>query len=116
MTRRLRIALTAVAAVLLLAGCGGGADNGGDEAGGGDTAAGREVFVSVADPSCGTCHTLADADATGTVGPNLDELQPSSDQVAQAVRAGLGVMPSYSGKLNDEQIEAVAAYVAEAAG
>ncbi len=35
------------------------------------TAAGREIFASA---GCDACHTLADADATGTVGPNLDEL------------------------------------------
>jgi cytochrome c oxidase subunit 2 len=32
-------------------------------------AAGKAVFISA---GCGTCHTLADAGATGTVGPNLD--------------------------------------------
>ena len=34
-------------------------------------AAGREIFTSA---GCNACHTLADADATGEVGPNLDEL------------------------------------------
>ncbi len=114
MRRLHRIALPTLAAALLLAGCGGG--DGGGEAAGSDADAGREVFVNVAEPTCGTCHTLADANASGKVGPNLDELQPSSDRVAQAVRTGLGVMPSYAEKLSDEQIEAVAAYVADAAG
>jgi cytochrome c oxidase subunit II len=34
-------------------------------------AAGREIFASA---GCDACHTLADAEATGEVGPNLDEL------------------------------------------
>lgn len=111
-----RTALGALlASVVLLAGCGGNGDEGaGDEGGGGDL--GREVFTSIAEPTCGSCHTLADAGTTGSVGPNLDSLQPSRDQVAQAVRAGLGVMPSYADQLGDEEIDAVAAYVAEAAG
>lgn len=110
-------ALAALAsAIVLLAGCGGDGNGGGDKTADGGAGAGREVFVSTAEPSCRSCHTLADADATGTVGPNLDELQPSSDQVAQAVRSGPGVMPSYKDTLSDDQIEAVAAYVAGAAG
>jgi cytochrome c oxidase subunit 2 len=35
------------------------------------TAAGRQIFTSA---GCNACHTLADADATGEVGPDLDEL------------------------------------------
>ena len=38
----------------------------------GDPVAGKEIFTSVAQPSCTTCHTLADAGATGMVGPNLE--------------------------------------------
>ena len=34
-------------------------------------AAGRQIFTST---GCNACHTLADADATSEVGPNLDEL------------------------------------------
>ena len=40
----------------------------------GDPEAGRDIF---ADRRLQQCHTLADANATGTVGPNLDESQPS---------------------------------------
>jgi mono/diheme cytochrome c family protein len=39
----------------------------------GDPAAGEEVFISVANPACGTCHTLAEAGTNQTLGPNLDE-------------------------------------------
>lgn len=42
----------------------------------GDPARGKELFLqpaSPSDPSCASCHTLADAGAKGTVGPNLDD-------------------------------------------
>ena len=42
----------------------------------GDPAHGKELFLqpaSPSDPSCASCHTLADAGSTGTVGPNLDD-------------------------------------------
>jgi mono/diheme cytochrome c family protein len=77
---------------------------------------GREVFTRIAQPSCSVCHTLKDAGASGTIGPSLDELQPDEARVAQAVRDGVGVMPSFADTLTSEQIEAVAAYVASVAG
>ncbi|WP_274423917.1 SorU family sulfite dehydrogenase c-type cytochrome subunit [Chelativorans sp. YIM 93263] len=76
---------------------------------------GREVFTS-AEPACVVCHTLQDAEAAGRIGPNLDDLQPSEDQVRLVVRGGAGAMPAYEGLLSDEEIDAVAAYVAHAAG
>ena len=42
----------------------------------GDPAHGKELFLTAASPSspsCASCHTLADAGSTGTVGPNLDD-------------------------------------------
>jgi mono/diheme cytochrome c family protein len=82
----------------------------------GDPVAGKEIFTSVAQPSCTTCHTLADAGATGTVGPNLDAAQPPYDLVVDRVTNGQGGMPSFSGSLSAEQIQDVAAYVSSAAG
>ena len=76
-------------------------------------ARGKEVFVTA---GCGTCHTLADAGATGAVGPSLDASAPSAELVAQRVRNGQGAMPAFAGTLSDAEIEAVAAYVASAAG
>ena len=35
----------------------------------GDPVAGKKLFQA----KCGSCHTLADAGTTGTIGPNLDE-------------------------------------------
>lgn len=75
---------------------------------------GREVFTEQAQPSCALCHTLRDAGATGTIGPNLDELKPSVDQVQQAVSGGVGIMPGFAASLSEEQIRAVAHYVATA--
>ena len=65
---------------------------------------------------CGGCHTLAAAGATGTVGPDLDQLRPSAAVVAAQVSSGGGGMPSFSGTLSAAQIAAVAAYVSSAAG
>lgn len=77
---------------------------------------GREVFTKLAVPACGLCHTLQDAGTTGEIGAKLEELKPDSARVMEAVRKGLGVMPSYAGKLSEEQIRAVARYVARATG
>ena len=77
-----------------------------------DVAHGRQLFLST---GCAGCHTLADAGATGTVGPNLDAAQPSASLVAERVRDGKGVMPSFAAVLDDAQIAAVAAYVSGAA-
>lgn len=82
-------------------------------AGGGDAAAGKEVFASA---GCASCHTLADAGATGSVGPNLDEAKPSHDLVVDRVTNGKGVMPSFNDQLDEQQIQDVAAYVSSVAG
>src|SRR5438876_6080238 len=39
----------------------------------GDPTAGKQIFLSA---GCTGCHTLADAKATGTVGPSLDQAKP----------------------------------------
>jgi mono/diheme cytochrome c family protein len=49
-----------LAAVLVITGCGTSSP---------DIARGRVLFTS----KCGTCHTLAQAGSSGTVGPNLDD-------------------------------------------
>jgi outer membrane protein assembly factor BamB len=41
--------------------------------GGSASAAGKAVFTA----NCASCHTLADANAHGSVGPNLDDLKPA---------------------------------------
>jgi cytochrome c6 len=83
-------------------------------AGEGDPAAGREVFLG--ESGCGTCHTLADAGTSGTIGPNLDESQPPPELVVERVTNGQGAMPSFADSLSEQQIQDVAAYVSTAAG
>jgi mono/diheme cytochrome c family protein len=78
----------------------------------GDPAAGKEVFTT----NCGSCHTLADAGTTGTVGPNLDESQPTVELAVDRVTNGQGVMPPFADTLSEQQIQDVAAYVSTATG
>jgi mono/diheme cytochrome c family protein len=115
---RLGIAVSLIA-VVLLAACGGGGDNGGGSSSasgsGGSanaSAQGKQVFNS----NCKSCHTLKDAGATGSVGPNLDDLQPDKATVQRQVINGGGPMPSFKGKLSTTQINAVATYVSSVAG
>ena len=108
--------LLLIATALLLAGCGGsdddsgggGGDDGGSSGGGGGD--GKSIFAE----TCGGCHTLADADATGAVGPNLDDTKPDADFVKTMIDNGGGAMPA--GLLEGEERDAVADYVAGAAG
>jgi mono/diheme cytochrome c family protein len=79
----------------------------------GDAAAGKAVFESA---GCVGCHTLADAGATGTVGPNLDDAKPPADLVVTRVTNGMGAMPPFKGQLSEKQIQDVAAYVSSVAG
>ena len=87
-----------------------------EPAAGASDAVGKEVFVSIASPSCGGCHTLADAGTSGTVGPNLDASKPTAEKVVDRVTNGRGVMPSFKGSLSEEQIQEVAAYLSSVAG
>jgi cbb3-type cytochrome c oxidase subunit III len=73
---------------------------------------GKEIFQK----KCASCHTLKDAGATGTIGPNLDQLKPPFPVVQNQVIKGGGVMPAFKGVLTDAQIRAVAQYVASHAG
>lgn len=74
---------------------------------------GAAVFASA---GCAGCHTLKAAGATGTVGPDLDQVRPSASTVSSFVSSGGGVMPSFSAKLSPAQIAAVAHYVSSVAG
>lgn len=76
------------------------------------SADGKAVFTE----NCAGCHTLADADASGSVGPNLDDAKPSKDTVATTVKGGKGAMPAFEGQLSEDEIEAVAEYVSSSAG
>jgi cbb3-type cytochrome c oxidase subunit III len=80
--------------------------------GGGGETDGAAIFSA----NCASCHTLAAAGATGTVGPNLDESQPTLELAVDRITNGAGAMPSFSEQLSEEQIQAVAEYVVESAG
>jgi mono/diheme cytochrome c family protein len=74
----------------------------------GEEADGAAVF---AEAGCGGCHTFGPANSSGTVGPRLDGVDLSKDEIAQQVRNGGGGMPAFGGRLSDAEIEAVADYV-----
>jgi mono/diheme cytochrome c family protein len=100
-------------------------------------AVGKTIFTGVG--SCGSCHTLAAAGTTGTVGPNLDTIRqacatPASQQARGAtlqkcletaitdpykyIPAGYkaGIMPNtFSKSLSPSQIQALVAFLTSAA-
>jgi mono/diheme cytochrome c family protein len=107
---------------------GGGQPSGPAETGGaaGDPAAGKQIFTATAQPPCSSCHTLADAGASGTVGPNLDEVLMGKD--AAFIRESIlepnaeiadgfsgGIMPQdYGEKLDEKQVADLVAYLLQA--
>ena len=74
---------------------------------------GRQLFVKDAMPPCAICHTLADAGASGNIGPSLDELKPDAPRVIKALKTGIGQMPAYP-QLSEEQIQTITRYVVRA--
>jgi cytochrome c6 len=92
----------------------------------GDAEAGREVFLQVANPSCGNCHTYQAAGTTQTLGPNLDEglKGMSAEEIAQQivnpdaeVTEGFpdNLMPEdYGQKLNQKQLSDLVAFLQQA--
>lgn len=69
---------------------------------------GASLFAS---QGCGSCHTLAAANSTGSVGPNLDEAKPTRELTIDRVTNGQGGMPAFGDKLSAEQIAALADFV-----
>lgn len=92
----------------------------------GDPAAGKQIFTSTANPACATCHTLAEAGATGQVGPNLDDVLKDKDaafirqsilEPNAVVATGFqpGIMPqTYGQQLDDAQLNDVVAFLLQA--
>jgi cytochrome c oxidase subunit 2 len=106
-----------------------GGPGGGQAGGGGGGAAkpdGKTLFTSV-EPKCSSCHTLADAAADATIGPNLDKvlkgkdaafIQQSIEDPSAEVEKGFqdGIMPTnYKDTLQPEEIKALTDYLVEAA-
>jgi mono/diheme cytochrome c family protein len=101
---------------------GGAAEEGGEAAEGGGgggggaataNAAGKQIFTQ----SCGTCHTLSDAGTSGRVGPVLDDVKPSEQQVVTAIeKGGLGTGSMPANIVTGKDAQDVAEYVAAVAG
>jgi mono/diheme cytochrome c family protein len=111
--RRATAPLLAILAALAVGACDNQGGGGGGGGGATQATAGDAIFKQA---GCAGCHTLRAAQSTGTTGPNLDQLKPSADVVERQVRNGGGGMPSFTGRLSDQQIKAVAQYVSRSAG
>ena len=74
----------------------------------GDPAKGESVWATA---GCGGCHTLSAANASGSIGPNLDDTKPALALVVDRVTNGRGAMPSFKDQLSEQQIADVSAYV-----
>ncbi|MCZ7590401.1 MAG: c-type cytochrome [Gaiella sp.] len=79
----------------------------------GDAAAGEKVFASA---GCAACHTLAAANATGTVGPDLDQAKPSFELSVERITLGRGGMPPFEDQLEPQQIADVSQFIASSTG
>jgi mono/diheme cytochrome c family protein len=132
--RVLAAAVLVGAVVAVVSACGAGGVSKG-----GDVARGKRLFVSA---GCSGCHTLADANARGTIGPNLDDAFASArdqgfddsaieqvvagqikyplegikrkGQPGEVTPTGTPVMPANLVRGHD--VDDVAAYVASVAG
>ncbi len=103
-----------------------GTETGAPEQPSGDPAAGKEIFTTTAQPPCASCHTLQEANATGTVGPDLDQVLKGKDaafihksivnpeaEIASGYSAG--IMPSvYGDQLDDQQLADLVAFLVQA--
>jgi mono/diheme cytochrome c family protein len=93
----------------------------------GDPAAGKEIFSTTAQPPCSSCHTLAEANASGTVGPDLDQVLKGKDaafihesivdpdaEIASGFSAG--IMPAvYGDQLDEQQLADLVAFLEQSA-
>ena len=79
----------------------------------GEAKDGKAIF---AEAGCGSCHTLAAADASGNVGPNLDDTKPSQELTIDRVTNGKGAMPPFKDSYSADEIASVADFVATNAG
>jgi mono/diheme cytochrome c family protein len=70
---------------------------------------GKAIFDSA---GCAACHTFAPAGSTGTVGPNLDDVNLTQAQVEQQVQNGGGGMPAFKDRLSQAEISEVSRFVA----
>jgi mono/diheme cytochrome c family protein len=92
---------------------------------------GDQIFTAA---GCAGCHTFGPAGSTGTIGPSLDDLKTAAgnrepgksaeeyiresltDPGAFLVQGFGNVMPSFEGRLTDEQIQALVDYLLQTGG
>jgi mono/diheme cytochrome c family protein len=92
---------------------------------------GEQIFTAA---GCAGCHTFAPAGSNATIGPNLDELAAAAGNrepgksAEEYVRESLtnpeaflaegfgNAMPSFEGRLTDEQIQALVDYLLQTGG
>jgi mono/diheme cytochrome c family protein len=92
---------------------------------------GEQIFTAA---GCAGCHTFAPAGSNGTIGPGLDDLQSAAanrepgksaeDYVRESLTdpgaflvQGYGdAMPTFEGRLTDEQIQALVDYLLQTGG
>ena len=68
----------------------------------------KALFASA---GCAGCHALAAADASGSVGPDLDESDVSETEAMAQIENGGDGMPAYRGRLEPDQIRALARFI-----
>jgi mono/diheme cytochrome c family protein len=97
------------------------------QAGLAEATTGEQIFIAA---GCGGCHRLAKAGTNGTIGPSLEELASVAGDMEpgtsaeEYVRQSIlepdaftvegfqpGVMPSFQGRLNDRQVQALVDYL-----
>jgi cbb3-type cytochrome c oxidase subunit III len=84
---------------------------------------GEQIFTAA---GCAGCHTFQPAGSTGTIGPDLDDLASAAGNMPpeEFVRESIlnpdaeiaqgfspGVMPSFEGRLSDQQVQALVDYL-----
>lgn len=92
---------------------------------------GEQIFTAA---GCAGCHTFGPAGSTGTIGPSLDDLQSAAGDrepgksAEEYVRESLtspdaflvqgfgNTMPSFEGRLTDQQIDALVEYLLQTGG
>ena len=120
----LRVVPALLAAVFFAAGCAGETTS----SEGADISTGKQLFTE----KCGSCHTMTDAGTQGVVGPNLDEAfgyarsqefdsSTFFEVTLHQMRIPAPPMPDFDEPgtkdyLSDEELVAIASYVANCAG
>jgi mono/diheme cytochrome c family protein len=92
---------------------------------------GEQIFTAA---GCAGCHTFGPAGSTGTIGPNLNDLKAAAAKrepgksAEQYIRESLedpgaflvqgygNLMPSFKGRLTDQQIQALVDYLLQTGG